>query len=306
VCITVRHCDMGPEAGILPAEDWCCSQKFLTLCVPTVRGSADRVHSSPSTCCEYAHPSGKPVTFPSYRNRMAMRSEHELKGKVVLVTGANGGLGAYVTQAFLDAGATIIGTSRKITQADFDNPNFTALAAEISTREGAKILVDEIVARFRKLDVVAHTVGGFSGGPSIVETDDTTFQRMFDLNLNCVFHMLRAAIPPLRSTGNGRIIAIGSRAALETGAGVGAYSASKAAMVSLIRTAALENKDAGLTANVILPGTIDTPANRKAIPNADVSKWVQRSSIADLVLWLAGEAGKDVNGSVIPVYGKDA
>jgi NAD(P)-dependent dehydrogenase (short-subunit alcohol dehydrogenase family) len=129
---------------------------------------------------------------------------------------------------------------------------------------------------------------------------------MFDLNLNCVFHILRAAVPPLRKTGTGRIIAIGSRAALEPGAGVGAYSASKAAMVSLIRTVALENKDAGLTANAILPGTMDTPANRKAIPNADVSKWVQPATVTELVVWLAGETGKDVNGSVIPVYGKDA
>src|SRR5437762_4445510 len=222
-----------------------------------------------------------------------------MKGKVVLVTGANGGLGTYVTQAFLDAGATVIGTSRKIQQSDFNNPNFTALPAEISTREGAKNLVDEVVVRFRKIDVLAHTVGGFSGGKSIVETDDMTFQRMLDLNLNCVFHMLQAAIPPLRNTGNGRIIATGSRAALEPGAGVGAYSASKAAMVSLIRTVALENKDAGLTANVILPGTIDTPANRKAIPNADVSRWVQPASVAELVVWLASEAGKDINGSEI-------
>ena len=232
--------------------------------------------------------------------------EDLMKGKVVLVTGAKGGLGTYVTQTFLDAGATVIGTSRKIQQSDFNNANFSALPAEILTREGAKVLVDQVVERFGKLDVLAHTVGGFAGGPSIVDTDDATFQRMFDLNLNCVFHILRAAVPSLRKTGNGRVIAIGSRAALEPGAGVGAYSASKAAMVSLIRTVAVENKDAGLTANVILPGTMDTPANRRAIPNADVSKWVQPATVAELVVWLAGETGKDVNGSVIPVYGKDA
>ncbi len=224
-----------------------------------------------------------------------------MKGKVVLVTGANGGLGTYVTQAFLDAGATVVGTSRKIQQSDFSNPNFTAIATEILTREGAKTLADQVVARFGKLDVLAHTVGGFAGGQSIAETDDTTFQRMFDLNLNCVFQILRATVLPLRKTGNGRIIAIGSRAALEPGAGVGACSASKAAMVSLLKTVALENKDAGPTANVILPRTMDTPANRKAIPNADVSKWVQPASVAELVAWLASEAGKDVNGSVIPV-----
>ncbi|MGC2477228.1 MAG: SDR family NAD(P)-dependent oxidoreductase, partial [Candidatus Sulfotelmatobacter sp.] len=155
------------------------------------------------------------------------------------------------------------------------------------------------------LDVLAHTVGGFAGGQSIAETDDVTFQRMFDLNLNSAFHILRATIPILRQTADGRIIAIGSRAALEPGASVGAYSASKAAMVSLIRTVALENKDAGLTANVILPGTIDTRTNRASMPDADVSKWVRPAAIASLITWLASDAGKDVNGAVIPVYGSD-
>jgi NAD(P)-dependent dehydrogenase (short-subunit alcohol dehydrogenase family) len=229
-----------------------------------------------------------------------------MKGRVVLVTGANGGLGNYVTQAFLDAGATVIGTSRKIQESDFNSPNFTAVPAEISTQEDARVLVDQVVSRFGTIDVLAHTVGGFAGGQAVAETDDATFQRMFDLNLNSAFYLLRAALPAMRKTGNGRIIAIGSRAALEPGAGVGAYSASKAALVSLIRTVALENKDAGLTANVILPGTMDTPANRKAISNADFSKWVQPATVAGLMVWLAGDAAKDVNGAVIPVYGKDA
>lgn len=228
-----------------------------------------------------------------------------MQGKVVLVTGASGGLGTYVTQAFLDAGATVIGTSRKIQQSDFNNSGFSALPGEISTREGAKVVVDQVVVRFGKLDVLAHTVGGFAGGQSVADTDDATFQRMLDLNLNCAFHILRAAVPPLRQTGAGRIIAIGSRQALEPGAGVGAYSASKAALVSLIRTVALENKDAGLTANVILPGTMDTLANRKAMPNADFSKWVSPATVAALSTWLAGAGGKDINGAVIPVYGSD-
>ena len=76
-------------------------------------------------------------------------------------------------------------------------------------------------------------------------------------------------------------------------------------MVSLIRTVALENKDAGITANVILPGTIDTLANRKAMAKADFSKWVRPTSIASLMTWLASDAGKDVNGAVIPVYGSE-
>jgi NAD(P)-dependent dehydrogenase (short-subunit alcohol dehydrogenase family) len=228
-----------------------------------------------------------------------------MKDKVVLVTGANGGLGSYVTQAFLDAGATVVGVSRKIQQSDFNSPAFTAVPAEISTAAGAKSMVETVVARFGRLDVVVHTVGGFAGGPSIAETDDATFQRMFDMNLNSTFYLLRAVLPAMRKTGSGRIIAIGSRAALEPGAGVGAYSASKAAMVSLIRTVALENKDAGITANVILPGTMDTPTNRKAMPNADVSKWVQPANVAGLITWLAGDAGKDINGAAIPIYGAD-
>jgi NAD(P)-dependent dehydrogenase (short-subunit alcohol dehydrogenase family) len=228
-----------------------------------------------------------------------------MKDKVVLVTGANGGLGVSVTQSFLNAGATVIGTARKISQSDFSSSNFTALPADISSADGATSLVDQVVARFGKLHVLAHTVGGFAGGQSITETDDAIFRRMLDVNLNTVFYMLRAAIPLLRQSGGGRIIAIGSRAALEPGASVGAYSASKAAMVSLIRTAALENKDAGMTANVILPGTMDTPTNRKAMPNADFSRWVRPATVAGLVTWLAGDAGKDVNGAVIPVYGSD-
>jgi NAD(P)-dependent dehydrogenase (short-subunit alcohol dehydrogenase family) len=228
-----------------------------------------------------------------------------VKGKIGIVTGANGGLGSFVTQALLDAGATVVGVSRDIQQSKFSGPAFTALPSDLSTATGAASMVADVITRFGKLDVLAHTVGGFAGGKSIAETDDATFQRMFDVNLNSTFYLLRAAIPALRKTGNGRIIAIGSRAALEPGAGVGAYSASKAAMVSLIRTVALENKDAGLTANVILPGTIDTPANRKAMPKADTSKWVQPATIASLIAWLAGESGKDVNGAVIPVYGTD-
>jgi NAD(P)-dependent dehydrogenase (short-subunit alcohol dehydrogenase family) len=227
------------------------------------------------------------------------------KARVVLVTGADGALGTQVTQAFLNIGAMVVGTSRKIQQSDFANPDFTALPAEISTREAAKLLVNQVVAGCGTIDVLAHTVGGFAGGQSIVDTDDVTFQRMFDLNLTYLFHILRAAIPVLRETGNGRIIAIGSRAALEPGAGVGAYSASKAAMISLIKTVALENKDACLTANVILPATMDTPANRQAMPNQDFSRWIRPASVASLVTWLASEEGKDVNGAVLPVYGSD-
>jgi NAD(P)-dependent dehydrogenase (short-subunit alcohol dehydrogenase family) len=234
-----------------------------------------------------------------------MTEGESMQGRVVLVTGANGGLGTTVTQAFLEAGATVVGTSRNIQGSEFRSSNFIAIVAELSKRESAKSLVDQVVGRFGKLDVLVHTVGGFAGGQSVAKTDDETFQRMMDMNLNSTFQILRATIPVLRKTAAGRIVAIGSRAALEPGANVGAYGASKAAMVSLIRTVAAENKDAGMTANAILPGTMDTPSNRAAMPKADFSKWVRTETVAGLVVWLARDAGKDVNGAVIPVYGME-
>jgi NAD(P)-dependent dehydrogenase (short-subunit alcohol dehydrogenase family) len=227
-----------------------------------------------------------------------------MTAQTALVTGANGGLGIHVTQALLEAGFAVVGLAPKILQSNFSHPNFTPLPATLDSLEAAKKAANSVINRFGKIDVLVHTVGGFAGGQTVADTDDATFQRMFEMNLNSAFHMLRAVIPHMRNAGAGRIIAIGSRAAENPGATIGAYSASKAALVSLIRTVALENKDAGITANVILPGTIDTPANRKAMPGTDTSQWVQPASIASLIVWLASDAGKDVTGAAIPVYGE--
>ncbi len=224
--------------------------------------------------------------------------------KVALITGVNGGLGTHVTKAFLDAGFTVVGLSPNIQQSDFDHPNFIALPATLTSLGAANKAIDSLVARCGRIDVLAHLVGGFAGGQTIAEMDDATWQRMFDANLNSTFHVLRAVIPQMLKAGSGRIVAIGSRAAEDLGPKVGAYSASKAALVSLMRTVALENKDGGITANVILPGTMDTPANRRDMPGADLSQWVQPASVASLILWLAGDAGKEVTGAAIPVYGR--
>src|ERR1700682_1251856 len=133
--------------------------------------------------------------------------------KIALITGANGGLGTQVTQAFLNQGATVFGLSPGIKQSDFDYPNFFALPASLSNLEAAKEAVDTVISRHRKIDILAHLVGGFAGGQTIAETDDGTWQRMFDMNLNSAFNILRAVLPHMRRAGAGRIIAIGSRAA---------------------------------------------------------------------------------------------
>jgi NAD(P)-dependent dehydrogenase (short-subunit alcohol dehydrogenase family) len=224
--------------------------------------------------------------------------------KIALVTGASGGLGTHVTKALLDAGFAVVGVAPKIQQADFDHPNFTALPAALDSLAAAQKVADAVIARFGKIDVLAHLVGGFAGGQTVADTDDATFQRMFDMNVNSAFHILRAVLPQMRKAGGGRIVGIGSRAAEDPGPGVGAYSASKAALVSLMQTVARENEDAGITANVILPGTMDTPANRRDMPGVDMSQWVSPASVASMIVWLAGDAGKDVTGAVIRVYGR--
>jgi NAD(P)-dependent dehydrogenase (short-subunit alcohol dehydrogenase family) len=228
-----------------------------------------------------------------------------VKNKVVLITGANGGLGNSVTQAFLNAGAIVAGSSRKIAQDEFKSPNFHAFPAEISSLASAKALAGAVAQKLGRIDVLIHLVGAFAGG-AVADTDDATWSKMLDLNLNTAFHTLRAVLPHMRKIGGGRIVAIGSRLAVEPAPGVAAYEASKAALVSLIRAVALENKDAGINANIVLPDTMDTPVNRTAMPKADFSKWVPTSDVAELLLALAGPAGAAVTGAVIPIYGRSA
>jgi len=224
-----------------------------------------------------------------------------MEGKVVLITGAKGGLGSSVTQRFLDAGATVIGTSRSISQGDFPHVNFTALPVDFTKSAAVTAAVEAAVSRFGKLDVLVHVLGGFAGGQTVADTDDTTWEQMRDLNLTSAFYVLRATIPHLRKSGNGRIVAIGSLTANEPHANLGAYVIFKAALTNLVRTVALENQDAGLTANVVLPGTMDTPGNRKAMPGSDFSKWIQASDVANLVLWLADERAAHITGTAIPI-----
>src|SRR5467141_4373284 len=226
-----------------------------------------------------------------------------MNNKVVLITGAKGGLGSFVTRRFLATGATVVGASRSISQADFPEANFVALPVDFTKAGAVRAAVESIVSRFGRLDALVHLLGGFAGGQTLAETDDATWEQMCDLNLTSAFYVLRAAIPHLRKSGKGRIIAIGSLTAVEPHPQLGAYTTFKAALTTLVRTVALENKDAGLTANVILPGTMDTPANRKAMPRADFSKWVQPGDVADVVLWLADDRAAHITGNAIPVDG---
>jgi len=224
-----------------------------------------------------------------------------LKGKVVFVTGAKGSLGSFITQRFLATGATVVGASRSVSREDFVAANFVPLSLDLTEGAAVREAIDSVASRYGRLDVLVHVAGGFAGGQSIAETDDTTWQQMRDLNLTSAFYVLRAAIPYLRKAGQGRIVAIGSLAAVEPQAGLAAYVTYKSALSMLVRTAALENRDAGVTANLILPGTMDTPANRKSMPKADFSKWLEPSAVAELAVWLAGPDAAHISGASIPI-----
>jgi len=228
-----------------------------------------------------------------------------LAGQVALVTGANGGLGTYVTGSLLAAGATVVGIARSIAAGEAHNSRFHPVSADLTDPEEVLSVVTRLAEQFHKIDILVHVMGGFAGGASVAQTDDATWRKMMDLNLNAAFYTFRSVVPVMREAGYGRIIAIGSRQAVQPAAGVGAYSASKAALVSLVQTVAIENKDKNIRANVILPGTMDTPANRAAMPKANFEKWVRPEHVAELVVLLASDAGTDITGAAIPVYGAD-
>lgn len=224
-----------------------------------------------------------------------------MKDKVVWITGAKGGLGTSVTQRFLDSGATVVGSSRSIEPADFPHPHFVAHAVDILNAKEMRRTAEEITSRLGRIDALVHLVGGYAGGTSVAETDDDAWEQMRDLNLTSAFHALRAVIPIMREQQHGRIVAIGSLTATQPHSGVGAYVTFKSALVSLVQTVAIENKDTGITANLILPGTMDTPGNREAMPKSNFAKWVQPADVASLILWLIADQAAQVNGVAFPV-----
>ena len=226
-----------------------------------------------------------------------------VEGKVTLITGAKGGLGSFVTEAFLSGGARVVGVSRSIRQSDFADPEFVAMPMELSNPDAARKLAADVITRFGRIDALVHVMGGFAGGQSVAETGDAAFEQMLDLNYRAAFYIARAVLPQMMQQGSGRILAVASRQAVEPGAMVGAYSASKAALVALVRAIALENRDRGISANTVLPGTMDTPGNRAGDPHADRSKWVQPSQVAALLVHLASDAGAQITGAAIPIYG---
>ncbi len=231
-----------------------------------------------------------------------------VKGKAVAITGAFGALGAATALLAAEQGARLALIDRA--------PHapaglFDAHSGEIRLITGVN-LTDEAQAtaavraaheQLQGLDVLINVAGAFRW-QTVAEGDPAIWDQMFAVNLKSALFTSRAAIPFLRQSRQGRIINIGANAALKAGAGMGAYAASKSGLHSLTESLAQELKAVGITVNAVLPSTIDTPANRAAMPKADFATWVTPRALAEVILFLASDAGAPVTGALLPVTGR--
>jgi len=235
----------------------------------------------------------------------------DFSDRVVVITGAAGNLGVATTRAFQAARAKLTLVDRapdrlhRLFPEMVDSPNyFLAHSVDLAEPSAVAAMADETVKRFGRIDALINTAGGYRAGTPLHETPLETWDFLLNLNARSVFIACRAIIPHLLRQGSGKIINVASRAALSGDANAAAYSASKSAVVRLTESMAAELKDAGINVNCVLPGLIDTPPNRQAMPGADYSRWVEPEALAEVILFLASDAARAIYGAAIPVYGK--
>ena len=231
--------------------------------------------------------------------------------RVVIVTGAAGNLGRAVARAFQAAGARLVLVDRAADRLPrlfpelADSPHhFLATSVDLTDAEAVEAMVAEVMQRFGRIDVLINTAGGWRGGQAVHETELDTWSFLFDLNVRTAVIASRAVVPHMLAQGRGRIVNVAARAGVAGTARNGAYSAAKSGVIRLTESMAAELKKQGLNVNCVLPSTIDTEQNRAAMPKADPSRWVEPEAIADVILFLASDAARAVQGAAIPVYGK--
>jgi len=228
----------------------------------------------------------------------------DFTGRQIVVTGGTGALGRAVVGTLIKSGATChVSYMLEAEAQSFPHKQNVTLHAVNDLADEAT--VGKLYANVPKLWASIHLAGGFAAN-SFADTDKAKLMQQLETNFIACFLCCRAAVKAMGRNG-GRIVNVAARPALEwrSGAGMVAYASSKAAVAAMTVALAEEAVKDGILVNAVAPSTMDTPANRKAMPNADVSKWVQPVNVARLVTWLAGDAGKDVNGAAIPVYGAE-
>jgi NAD(P)-dependent dehydrogenase (short-subunit alcohol dehydrogenase family) len=228
--------------------------------------------------------------------------------RVVMVTGAAGNLGNAVTRAFQAAGARLALVDRAADRLPHlfpelaDSPaHFLAPSVDLTDADAVEEMVEKTVQRFGRIDVLTNIAGGFRGGTPVHETSLETWDFLLNLNARTVLLTSRAVVPRMLNQESGKIINVAARAALKGGTKTAAYSAAKSAVMRLTESMSAELKRSGINVNCVLPGTIDTPQNRQAMPNADPGRWTKPEAIADVILFLASDAARAVHGAAIPV-----
>jgi len=234
-----------------------------------------------------------------------------LSGRVAIITGAAGNLGLAVARAFQDAGASLVLVDHKPERLPGLFPDLAgsgehmlATGVDLRDEQAVEAMVDEAIRRLGRIDMLVNTAGGYQAGKPVHETALDTWEYMFHLNARTAFITSRAVVPSMLKQGSGKIVNVGSRSALQGAKNAAAYSASKSAVIRLTESMAAELRMSGINVNCVLPGTIDTPENREAMPKADHSRWVPPEAIAKVILFLVSDAAWPVNGAAIPVYGK--
>lgn len=231
--------------------------------------------------------------------------------RVVLVTGGAGNLGKAVTAAFLEAGARVAvplyktdgSESLEDLRAQYPGRLHT-FALDLTTERGAAQAVGEVVEWGGRIDGVAHLIGGYIGGARLADTATEVWDRMMDLNVKSAWLVARSAVPRMIEQGGGTMVFVSARAALRGRSRHGAYATSKAALLTLVEALAEEYASEGIRANAVLPGTVDTEANRRSMPDADHSRWTSPEEIARVMVFLSSDQSAPVNGASIPVYGR--
>lgn len=235
----------------------------------------------------------------------------DFSSRVVMVAGASGNLGQAVARAFSAQGASLVLLDHAPDRLPKRFPELAAstdhlLLGSVDAGDAKSVerAVKSALERFDRIDVLANAVGGYRAGQPVHETDLDTWDFMLNLNARTAFILSRAVVPHMLAQGSGKIVHVAARAALAGARKAAAYSASKAATVRLVESLAAELRRENINVNCVLPSIIDTPQNREAMPKADHSRWVQPEAIADVMLFLASDAARAVNGAAIPVYGK--
>ncbi|MFQ5399457.1 MAG: SDR family NAD(P)-dependent oxidoreductase [Anaerolineae bacterium] len=230
--------------------------------------------------------------------------------QVAIVTGAAGSLGEATARAFHRAGAKMVLVDNREDRLEkvfadiLDTTDCLVPAIDITDPKAVEKMVGNVAAHYGRVDILVNIAGGFRMGTAVHETPLETWEFMLNLNARSVFLACRVVIPGMLAQGRGKIINIGARAALAGRAKMAPYIASKSAVIRLTESMADELKHHGINVNCILPGTIDTPRNRADMPDADYSKWVPLEELTNIILFLASDMSRAINGASIPVYGR--